>query len=241
MVGEFNMKRILLTTLVVSSLLIGCGSNTTTNQAQNNSNIEAETDTEPTKIYNQEFPIGSKVMLRDKNNKNSDYVFTIYDFNEYTNKYRTSIYKDNNGNYSDNNWLSGDEIIKSEYETQLEWCEANIGRDNNLLTNKDLWDKYYDKNLEGYVYVEGKVLQESLTDIGFGIMNEVMVLESVNSDKTLLCEVIIIDDEELNYFRDKLKSGDTVRFYGTVADDGSWDRYTISLPGIFADKDLIIK
>lgn len=224
------MKKTILLTLIFTSLLVGCNSTTKNNNTTKTDAIEKETETKGPKIYNQKFPNGSKVMKKD-----SDYIYTVYDFDLYEDKYRITNYS-----YGDNVWASSDEIVKSDYENQLEWCEANIGRENNILSNKDLWNKYYDKSIEDYVFIEGKVWQESSANLIGDIYSEVICIKNDTEEGTLYCELISLGEEELNYFREKLKSGESVKFYGTVATNEAWDRYSISLPGILTNKDLII-
>ena len=187
------------------------------------------TETE-TPQYEQKYNIGERVMLSDANDKNSDYIYTIFEWNSQNNTYRI----EEKDEYTEPKWYEESELIKSPYENQLEYCEDKIGR-SNILTDDELYKRYLSRELGKYFYVEGKVISKNTTS-GVGA-DTVFVVENGNNP----CEIIWADSSEITeVFKEKMESGETIKFYGHMLSDTISTKYEILLPGILTSKDLII-
>ena len=140
------MIGILLGTIIFN--IYGCNYKKTENKKINLQEVTTETKTPK---YEQKYNIGEKVMLADKNDKNSEYIYTIFEWDDWTNTYRVEE--------------------KSEY-TEPKWY--------NILTDNELYRKYLNRELGKYFYIEGKVVSQN-TDSGIGSDSVFVVENNNNS------------------------------------------------------------
>ena len=219
------MIGILLGTIIFN--IYGCNYKKTENKKINLQEVTTETKTPK---YEQKYNIGEKVMLADKNDKNSEYIYTIFEWDDWTNTSRV----EEKSEYTEPKWYKENELIKSPYNNQLEYCEDKVGR-NNILTDNELYRKYLNRELGKYFYIEGKVVSQN-TDSGIG-SDSVFVVENNNNS----CEIIWADSSEITeIFKEKMENKETIKFYGFLLLESVSVKYEILLPGILTNKNLII-
>lgn len=211
---------------IVTFNVYGCKKTENKQISKTETNItEAETPK-----YEQKYNIGEKVMLSDTNDKNSDYIYTIFEWDSQNNTYRI----EEKDEYTEPKWYEENKLIKSPYENQLEYCEDKIGR-SNILTDDELYKRYLSRELGKYFYVEGKVISKNTTS-GVGA-DTVFVVENNNNS----CEIIWADSSEITeIFKEKMENKETIKFYGFMLSESVSIKYEILLPGVLTNKELII-